>query len=76
MDIKEKISDIVEKVTKDEDLIADFKKDPVKTIEKVAGVDLPDDVVDKVVDAVKSKISVDEVSDKVSDALGAFKKLL
>lgn len=71
MDIKEKISEIVEKVTKDEDLIKKFKKDPEKTIESIAGIDLPDGAVDKIVDAVKAKISVDSVS----DALGSLKKL-
>lgn len=71
MDIKEKISEIVEKVTKDEDLIKKFKKDPEKTIESIAGIDLPDGALDKIVDAVKAKISVDSVS----DALGSLKKL-
>lgn len=71
MDIKEKISEIVEKVTKDEDLIKKFKKDPEKTIESIAGIDLPDGAVDKIVDGVKAKISVDSVS----DALGSLKKL-
>ena len=75
MDIKEKIEEVVKKVTSDKDLIDDFKKNPVKTVEKVAGVDLPDDTVEKVVDAIKAKISVDDVKDKVSDALGSLKKL-
>ncbi len=75
MDIKEKIEEVVKKVTSDKDLIDDFKKNPVKTVEKVAGVDLPDDAVEKVVDAIKAKISVDDVKDKVSDALGSLKKL-
>lgn len=75
MDIKEKIEEVVKKVTSDKDLIDDFKKNPVKTVEKVAGVDLPDDAVEKVVDAIKAKISVDDVKDKVSDALGSIKKL-
>lgn len=75
MDIKEKIEEVVKKVTSDKDLIDAFKKNPVKTVEKVAGVDLPDDAVEKVVDAIKAKISVDDVKDKVSDALGSLKKL-
>lgn len=71
MDIKEKISDIVEKVTKDEGLMEKFKDDPVKTVESVAGIDLPNDVIDKIIDTIKSKVSVD----KVTDALGSLKKL-
>ncbi len=71
MDIKEKISDIVEKLTKDGDLKEQFEKEPVKVIEKIVGKDLPDDIVEKIIDGVKAKISVD----KVSDALGSLKKL-
>lgn len=71
MDIKEKIQEMVEKVTSDKDLMEQFKKDPVKAVEKVLGVDLPDDVVEKIVDGVKAKITVD----KLDDVAGALKKL-
>lgn len=71
MDIKEKINKVVEKVTKDKSLKELFQKDPVKAVEKVLGVDLPDEVVKKIVDGVKAKISVD----KVSGALDSLKKL-
>ena len=71
MDIKEKISDTIEKIVKDDDLREQFKKDPVKAVEKVLGVDLPDDVIEKIIDGVKAKITLD----KVDDVLGALKKL-
>ena len=68
MDIKEQIEKIVEKVQKDDALQAQFKKDPIKAVEKILGVDLPDDVIEKIVAGVKAKISVDKVSD-IADAL-------
>ena len=68
MDIKEQIEKIVEKVQKDDVLRAQFKKDPIKAVEKVLGVDLPDDVIEKNVAGVKAKISIDKVSD-VADVL-------
>lgn len=71
MDIKEKIQEMVEKVTSDESVKADFKKDPIKAVEKVIGVDLPDGVVDKIVDGVKAKLT----ADKLDDVAGAIKKL-
>lgn len=71
MDIKEKIEEVVEKVKSDEKLLDKFKKDPIKTVEGIIGIDLPDDVMDKVVDGVKAKVSVD----KFSGALGSLKKL-
>ena len=71
MDIKEKIEAIVEKVKNDKGFAEKFKKDPVKAIESVSGIDLPDDMVDKVVDAVKAKLT----ADKAGDLLGGIKKL-
>lgn len=68
MDIKEKIQEMVEKVTSDKSLMEQFQKDPVKAVEKVLGVDLPDDIVEKIIDGVKAKITVDKLDD-VADAL-------
>ena len=61
--IKEKIEEIVEKIKKNPEIKKDFEKDPVKAIEKLLGVDLPDDIVEKVIDGVKAKIAVDSVAD-------------
>lgn len=71
MDIKEKITEAVEKITKDEALRAQFQKDPVKAVEKVLGVDLPDDLVEKVVAGVKGKMT----ADNLSGAVDQLKKL-
>ena len=72
MDIKEQIESIVEKLQKDKALQAQFKKDPVKAVEKLLGVDLPDDMVEKVVAGIKAKLSLDDVSGIV----GNLKKFL
>ena len=71
MDIKEKINEVVEKITKDKNLQEKFQKEPIKAVEGILGVNLPDDVVMKIVEGVKGKISVD----KISGALGSLKKL-
>ncbi len=42
-----------------------------KAIESLAGVDIPDGMVDKVVDGVKAKIA----GDKLSGAMDSLKKL-
>ena len=44
MDIKEKINEVVEKITKDKALQELFQKDPIKAVENILGVDLPDDI--------------------------------
>lgn len=68
LDIREKVEELVEKVTKDPALKAQFQKDPVKAVEKVLGVDLPDEAVEKIVAGVKGKLTVDAVGD-VADKL-------
>ena len=68
IDIKGKIEDIVEKIQKNPALLKKFNTDPVKVVEELVGIDLPDELIEKVVDGVKAKITVD----KVGDALGAL----
>ena len=68
MDIKEKIEAVVKKLMADKNLMEKFEKNPVKVIEELLGVDLPDDLVNKIIDGVKAKITMD----KVGDALGAL----
>lgn len=54
MDIKAKVAEVVEKIKKDPELLEQFQKDPVKTVEKVVGMDLPDELIEKVVEGIKS----------------------
>ncbi|MDE6915330.1 MAG: hypothetical protein K2P39_00820 [Lachnospiraceae bacterium] len=72
MDIKEQIGKVVEEISKNPDIKEQFEKEPVKLIEKLIGVDLPDEIVEKIIDGVKAKLTVDGVS-KVANALkGVF----
>ena len=71
MDIKEKINQIAEAFIKDASLREQFQKEPVKVIEKVLGVDLPDDMAEKIIDGVKARITVD----KAADLAGSLKNL-
>ncbi len=75
MDIKAKIEEIVEKIKADPDFAADFQKDPVKALEGVLGVDLPDDQINQLIDGVKAKIKIEDIGDKLGglgDALGGL----
>ena len=71
MDIKAEINKIVDRIKNDDELLEKFKKDPIEAVESIIGVDLPDDIIEKVVDGVKAKISLD----KAGDILGGLKKL-
>ena len=66
MDIKELINKVVEEIKKNPSIKEDFEKEPVKVIEKFLGVDLPDDIVEKVIDGIKANITVDNISDIAS----------
>ena len=71
MDIKEKIEFAVEKLKSNPALLKKFNSNPVSVIEELIGVDLPDDVVNKLIDGIKAKISMD----KLGDALGGLGNL-
>lgn len=73
-DIKEKVEEIVEKLKKDDELKEQFTKDPVAALEKITGLDLPDDKIGAVVDAVKAKLSIDSVGDALKGLGSLFGK--
>ena len=64
---KEKINEIVKKVKEDKGFANKFKDDPVKAVESVIGIDLPDDKINGIVDAVKAKLTSDNVKDTVNE---------
>lgn len=49
-----------------------FEDEPVKVIEKLIGVDLPDDIVEKIIDGVKAKLTVDNISKAANALKGLF----
>ena len=68
--IKKKIEEIVNKVKCDPDFAKKFQEEPIKALEGVIGVDLPDDKINEVITAVKAKIKLDD-----SNILGKIKGL-
>lgn len=72
--IKEKINEVVKKVKSDKKFSEKFKKDPVKAVEGVLGVDLPDDVINKIIEGVKAKLTVDTANDAINKIKGLFDK--
>jgi len=72
MDVKEMIAKAVETIKSDGNIAESFKSDPVKTLEKILGVDLPDDIVEKLVSGVKAKLG----EGGAAGILGKIKDLL
>lgn len=75
MDVKAKIDEIVKKVKSDDAFAEKFKKDPVKAVEGVLGVDLPDEQINSLVSGVKAKLKLDGKGDGglLDKAKGLFK---
>lgn len=55
-ELKQKVEEIVEKVKADPKLLETFKADPVKALEVISGVDLPDGMVEPLVAGVKARL--------------------
>jgi hypothetical protein len=70
MDIKAKIDELVKKIKSDKTLGAKFAKDPIGTVEGLIGIDLPNDQVEKIVDGIKAKISLDKLGGKLGGLFG------
>lgn len=74
-DIKAKIDTVAAKISGDPSIKEQFKTEPVKAVEKVLGVDLPDDVIEKVITGVKAKLAAGNASEKLSGVADKIKGL-
>ena len=70
-DVKAKVDELVGKLKKDPAMLKSFQSDPIKTVEKLIGVDLPDDQLKPVVAGIKAKLTATDLGDK----LDGLKKL-
>ena len=70
MDIKEKIEELTAKLKEDPQLLSNFQKEPVATLEELLGVDLPDDKIEKVADGIKAKLGAEKLGDMLGGLFG------
>ena len=63
MDIKATVEKAVKKLMDNPAMLKKFEKEPVKVIEELIGVDLPDDLVNQLIDGIKAKIAVEKAGD-------------
>lgn len=71
IDIKAKIDELVKKLQNDPALLKSFQGDPVKTLEKMTGIDLPDEQLKPLVAGIKAKLGTAQLG----NALDGLKKL-
>ena len=74
MDIKKKVEELVAEIQKNPKLLSQFQENPVPVIEKLVGMDLPDDQIMKIADLVKAKINLDKAGDLLKGLGGLFGK--
>lgn len=74
MDIQKLIVQAVEALTENEELIKAFDKNPGKTLEKILGVNLPDEQIDALVKGVKAKLGLDDAMEIAGKLMGLFGK--
>lgn len=70
MDFKAKATELVEKIKNDPALLAQFREDPVAVVEKLVGVDLPEDQLRQAAELVKAKIGLDKASNLLGGLFG------
>lgn len=73
MDIEKIINDVLAKLKVDDKLKASFLTDPVGTLEKTLGIDLPDEQIKQVIDGIKGKlgeVAAGGILDKIKGLFG------
>ena len=72
MDIQKIINDVLAKLKTDDKLLENFKSNPTKVLEKLVGIDLPDDKIDPIIDGIMAKLKIDDLAEKAEDIMGAI----
>ncbi len=71
--LKAKAETLIKSISGDKDLLASFAKDPVGTLEKKLGVDLPDEQINQLIKMIKEKIGeagTKSILDKIKGFFG------
>ena len=74
MDIKAKVEELVDEIRKNPRTLKEFKENPVPVIEKLVGMDLPDDQILQLAELVKAKIDLEKMGDLLGGIGGLFGK--
>lgn len=74
MDIEKIIADVLAKLKVDDSLKAAFLTDPIGTLEKKLGIDLPDEQIKQIIAGIKDKLGSDVVGGVLDKVKGLFGK--
>ena len=70
MDIKAKAAELVEQIKENPALLKEFRENPVKVVETLIGMDLPDDQIMQLAELIKAKIDLDKVGNLLGGLFG------
>lgn len=70
MDIKAKIEELANRLKNDKELQSRFLNEPVPTLEKALGIDLPEEQLKQLAEGVKAKLNLDKAGDFIGGLLG------
>lgn len=71
-DVKAKIEELAKKVKDDPKLAEGFKKDPIKTVEGLLGIDLPDDQLKPLVAGIQAKLAASDLGGRLEGLKNLF----
>ena len=71
--LKAKAESLIKSISGDKDLLASFTKDPVGTLEKKLGIDLPDEQINQLISMIKSKLGETGVKSILGKVKSMFK---
>ena len=71
-DVKAKIEELTGKIQKDPALLKKFQSDPIKTVEGLLGVDLPDEKLQPLVTGLKAKLAAGGIGGKLAGLKNLF----
>ncbi len=74
MDIEKIVSEVVGKLTGNQGLIDEFLKNPAKILKEKLNIDVPADMLNKVVSAVKAKLGIKDAKGLLAKLRSFFKK--
>lgn len=74
MDIKARVEVLAEQIRKNPALLKEFRESPVKAVEAIVGMDLPDAQINQLAELVKAKLDLDKAGDLLKGLGGLFQK--
>ncbi len=72
VDLKAKVEEAYKKLQSDPALLKTFQSDPIKALEKLFDVDLPDEQLKPLIGAIQAKLAASDLGDKLNDLKKLF----